>query len=226
MDIIKKAQDEVGTKESPANSNNVKYNTAFYGRPVSGSAYPWCCAFIWWLLSTSGISVPKTALCTSLASYFKSQGQWYTSDPQVGDIVFFKFGTNARWTNHVGIVTAVRGNEIETIEGNTSINSDDNGGKVMARRRSSHIVGYGRPKYTETHETPVEARPTLKRGDKGQAVKAWQLYLLSCGISVGKAGADGDFGRDTENAIRTYQRRKGLPVTGVIDADDWSSVGS
>ena len=26
-----------------------KYNTAFYGREVSGRAYPWCMAFIWWV---------------------------------------------------------------------------------------------------------------------------------------------------------------------------------
>lgn len=227
-EVIDKAAAEVGVKEYPANSNRCKYNREFYGRDVSGSAYPWCCAFIWWLFSSSGISLPKTALCTSLAQWFKDSGQWYTSDPQVGDIVFFKFGTNNRWTNHVGIVTAVRGNEIETIEGNTSINSDDNGGKVMARRRSSNIVGYGRPKYTQVHETPAEptTRPTLKRGDKGAYVKAWQEYLLSCGISCGKAGADGIYGHDTENAVRAYQTRLGLPVTGVIDQDDWISVGS
>ena len=226
-DVINKASAEIGVKEYPANSNRCKYNREFYGRDVSGSAYPWCCAFIWWLLSTSGISVPKTALCTSLAQWFKSQGQWFT-DPQVGDIVFFKFGTNSRWTNHVGIVTAVRGREIETIEGNTSVNSDDNGGTVMARRRSSNIVGYGRPKYTTVHEVAPapDLQPTLKRGSRGDYVKAWQNYLLSCNISVGKAGADGIYGRGTENAVREYQRRLGLPVTGVIDRDDWSSVGS
>jgi GH25 family lysozyme M1 (1,4-beta-N-acetylmuramidase) len=38
---------------------------------------------------------------------------------------------------------------IETIEGNTSISSDDNGGAVMVRQRTSNIVGYGRPDYSE-----------------------------------------------------------------------------
>ena len=37
---------QVGVLESPAGSNKVKYNTAFYGREVSGNAYPWCMAFI------------------------------------------------------------------------------------------------------------------------------------------------------------------------------------
>ena len=39
---------------------------------------------------------------------------------------------------------------IETIEGNTSVSSDDNGGAVMVRQRTSNIVGYGRPAYEET----------------------------------------------------------------------------
>ena len=38
--IISAAREEIGVKESPANSNRVKYNTAYYGRAVSGSAIP------------------------------------------------------------------------------------------------------------------------------------------------------------------------------------------
>ena len=67
--------------------------------------------------------------------------------------------------------------------------------------------------------------PTLKRGDRGTAVMAWQNYLRTCGIDVGKYGADGIFGKDTENAVLVYQLTKNLPATGVIDLDDWNSVG-
>ena len=42
-DILKTALAEVGVTEYPPNSNNVKYNTAYYGHEVSGSAYPWWC---------------------------------------------------------------------------------------------------------------------------------------------------------------------------------------
>ena len=38
--IVSAARAEIGVKESPANSNRVKYNTAYYGRAVSGSAIP------------------------------------------------------------------------------------------------------------------------------------------------------------------------------------------
>ena len=38
--ILEIARSQIGTKESPAKSDNVKYNTAYYGRAVSGGGYP------------------------------------------------------------------------------------------------------------------------------------------------------------------------------------------
>ena len=46
--IVATALSQVGVKESPKNSNNVKYNTWFYGKEVRGSAYPWCMVFVCW----------------------------------------------------------------------------------------------------------------------------------------------------------------------------------
>ena len=157
QDILNTALAEVGVTEYPPNSNNVKYNTAFYGHDVSGSSYPWCCAFVWWCFSQyKPCLVKKTASCQDLAQWFKDNGKW-GSTPHPGDVVFFKFNTNSRWTNHVGIVKEVLdgGVKIKTIEGNTSINSDDNGGAVMERTRSSNIVGYGHPAYSEASDVPV-----------------------------------------------------------------------
>jgi len=149
QDIINKAMGEVGITEYPPNSNNVKYNTAYYGHEVSGSSYPWCCAFVWWVFAQfNPCLVKKTASCQDLGNWFNQQGRWH-SDPQPGDVVFFHFNTNDRWTNHVGIVKDIKGGVIETIEGNTSVSSDDNGGAVMVRQRTSNIVGYGRPDYSE-----------------------------------------------------------------------------
>lgn len=149
QEILDTAMAEVGVTEYPPNSNNVKYNTAYYGKEVSGSAYPWCCVFVWWVFAQyTPCLVKKTASCQDLGNWFNSEGRWF-SEPQIGDVVFFHFNTNERWTNHVGIVKAIKGNIIETIEGNTSISSDDNGGAVMIRQRSANIVGYGRPAYQE-----------------------------------------------------------------------------
>jgi hypothetical protein len=65
--------------------------------------------------------------------------------------------------------------------------------------------------------TPVE--PTtdinLKKGDKGEAVKTMQTMLIACGYSCGSTGADGDFGKNTEAALRAFQKDNGLTVDGI-----------
>lgn len=46
--VVATALAEVGVKESPKNSNRVKYNTWFYGREVRGASYPWCMVYVCW----------------------------------------------------------------------------------------------------------------------------------------------------------------------------------
>ena len=149
--IIDKAKEEIGVHESPPNSNNVKYNTWYYGHPVSGSEYPWCAVFISWLFKAEQGLCPKTASCVNMLAWFE-QKRLLVKSPMAGDIVFFKFPTNNRRTNHVGIVVSVSsdGRTINTIEGNTSVTNQDNGGKVMQRNRYKNIVAYARPRYEGT----------------------------------------------------------------------------
>jgi GH25 family lysozyme M1 (1,4-beta-N-acetylmuramidase) len=162
--IIALAQSQVGTTEYPPNSNNVIYNTAYYGHdvqdgvPTKNDKYPWCAVFVWWCFSQfTPCLVKKTASCMDMGDWFKANGRWGAT-PHVGDVVFFKFSTNNRWTNHVGIVKEVLdgGAKIITIEGNTSQSSDDNGGAVMERTRTSNIVGYGRPQYDDIPVGPKD----------------------------------------------------------------------
>lgn len=149
--IIDKAKEEIGVHESPPNSNNVKYNTWYYGHPVSGAEYPWCAVFISWLFKAEQGLCPKTASCVNMLAWFE-QKRLLVKSPMAGDIVFFKFPTNNRRTNHVGIVVSVSsdGRTINTIEGNTSVTNQDNGGKVMQRNRYKNIVAYARPRYEGT----------------------------------------------------------------------------
>ena len=39
------ARKQIGVSEAPPDSNNVRYNTWYYGREVMGSWYPWCMVF-------------------------------------------------------------------------------------------------------------------------------------------------------------------------------------
>lgn len=215
IDIAKK---ELGTKESPPNSNNVKYNTWFYGHEVSGASYPWCCTFISWLFKAEQGLCKKTASCLELLEWFEQRGQ-LVKTPQAGDIVFFKYKTNNRRTNHVGIVVSVSSNVINTIEGNTSTTSQDNGGCVMQRNRYSNIVAYARPKYNIN--TTIDEKPTLKQGDKGDWVIIAQGKLVVEGYKI---EVDGDFGPKTKAAVIDYQKKHGLTADGIIGPKTWEKL--
>lgn len=65
---------------------------------------------------------------------------------------------------------------------------------------------------------------TLKYGDEGEDVKALQLLLLGNGCSIGKWGADGDFGIATQNAVKEYQRKNGLVADGIAGPATWSKL--
>jgi cell wall-associated NlpC family hydrolase len=67
-------------------------------------------------------------------AYFKKKG-CITNTPKAGDIVFFDWNLDGRY-DHAGIfVKGLDNNYFETIEGNTSINNQSNGGQVMRRKR-------------------------------------------------------------------------------------------
>lgn len=147
--VIDRAKGELGVTEYPPNSNLVKYNDWIYGH--KGVSAPWCAAFVSWLFKPEQGLCKKTASCLEMLEWFEKRGQ-IVKDPQAGDIVFFKYSTNNRRTNHVGLVVSVHDKVINTIEGNTSNTaqgSQDNGGMVAQRNRYSNIVAYARPKYQE-----------------------------------------------------------------------------
>jgi len=66
------------------------------------------------------------------------------------------------------------------------------------------------------------AEPTLKKGAKGQAVKDLQEALEALGLKPG--AVDGVFGRQTEDAVKAFQKLKGLEVDGIAGAITWLNV--
>ena len=55
----------------------------------------------------------------------------------------------------------------------------------------------------------------LRNGSTGSEVKKLQQALIDAGYDVGKSGADGVLGNNTEAAIRKYQKDNGLTVDGI-----------
>jgi peptidoglycan hydrolase-like protein with peptidoglycan-binding domain len=55
----------------------------------------------------------------------------------------------------------------------------------------------------------------LKYGSSGEEVKQLQNALINAGYDVGSSGADGVLGKNTDSAIRQYQKDNGLDVDGI-----------
>ena len=162
-ELLRIATAEIGTKENPAGSNKVKYNTWYYGRAVSGKAYPRCMVFVQWVFDRAGIAVPiKTASCGTLLNAAKSKGQAVKGGYRPGDVVIYDFDGNGS-TDHCGIVEAVNDKLITAIEGNTGSTNNADGGQVQRRTRNvSAVVGAWRPVYREVQTmTTDEAKKII-----------------------------------------------------------------
>jgi len=143
--------------------------------------------------------------------------------------------------NGDGTIQVIEGNTSGTAKGDQR-----NGGMCVEKTRAyvknnkpklmNAIVGWGRPVYAGEENLPLlskvgssdaavkdstpAAKPVakstapksfnpLKVGSKGTGVKNVQTLL--------KLKADGSFGPGTEKAVKEFQAKKQLPVTGIVD---------
>lgn len=104
--------------------------------------------------------------------------------------------------------------------------------KDLAKAKAACPVGYtvfdwnGKAVYTNQPKptTYTLTLPVLRNGDSGESVKALQHLLLANGIKLPKHGADGDFGDETEQGVKEYQHKVGLPEDGVVGNDTMGSL--
>ena len=67
----------------------------------------------------------------------------------------------------------------------------------------------------------MTGRSTLQRGAKGATVEALQQRLLQLGFDLSPFGADGEFGKLTDRAVRAFQRVAGVAVDGIVGPITW-----
>lgn len=133
-DIIKIALAEVGKEDSveaPLDSDNVKYNTWYYGKEIKDGSHSWSGSFISWVMNEAGLvdsgfwqklaSVSKLydhATGSLGFKFYQSNattcfgGNSYTPVP--GDLMFIH--ENETWTQ-VGIITSVETDGWYTVQG-------------------------------------------------------------------------------------------------------------
>jgi len=153
--ILDIAIGEIGVIENPPNSNSVKYNDWIYGKKISGSAYPWCGAFVSWCFYMAGFPIQKAGLkkgfvgCQYAVSNLNKWGRLVTV-PKPEDIVFYDWNGDGKF-DHTGIFEKDLGKGLfSAIEGNTAFGNDSNGGQVMRRadRKYKYSI-FVRPYATE-----------------------------------------------------------------------------
>lgn len=198
-DVALLAATQVGISESPPNSNNVRYNTWYYGREVSGGSYPWCMVFVQWVFAQLGVALPqRTASCGALMRAAQMSGQWVTADYRPGDVVIYDFPGGAA-TDHCGIVESATDSGVVAIEGNTGSGSDADGGQVQRRSRAfSVIVGAVRAKdlAEEVTEEMEDRFNTVASCPKWAQATVDKLVAL--GYLTGSSGKVDDQGRPAD----------------------------
>jgi hypothetical protein len=163
--VIETARADLGYTESPPGSNRTKYGEA-YGM----NGVPWCVEALWFWFNQAGERMAffgggRTASCSTLLMWYQNMEQTVpVSEVQVGDIALLNF--NGKGTaDHCGLVTIVdrvavtrKLLQVQTIEGNTSVNgSQDNGGMVAEKTRyPGNIVAVCRPQYKADDPQPVD----------------------------------------------------------------------
>ena len=145
LKIIEAATTAVGYIESPANSNNTKFGKWF---GLNGVA--WCGIFVSWCYAQAGLELGNLGFlkgfagCQSAVAYF-TKNKMLTENPLPGDIVFFDWNGDGRY-DHTGLyVKKLNETQFETIEGNTSLTNQSNGGSVMRRTRNTRNVLFVHP---------------------------------------------------------------------------------
>lgn len=226
-EFVEIAKSQIGIKES--NTNNVKYNTWYYGHAVNGtpgtSEYAWCVTFECWCAYMVGILntlIPKCNNVGILRGWYNARGLYHFKDsytPKKGDLIIFR---NA---SHTGIVERTEGGRIWTIEGNSKDKVSNNNYSL----KDSYIQGYCQVKFNDntTVKTYSGTFPTLpSRGyfkfnpktpkvyyDRGTQVIYLQKFLnwaVNAGLLV-----DGVLGLNTYNAIKIFQKKVGFTGSAI-----------
>ena len=76
---------------------------------------------------------------------------------------------------------------------------------------------------SELYESET-VKQTLRKGSKGDAVRELQTMLLKLGYDLGPCGIDGDFGKATEAAVRSFQSDHRLAVDGICGKNTWAEL--
>ena len=248
--LLEVIQKEVGTIEGPKD-NETKYGAWSKSNflPWCGSFVNWSAMTAGIKIPNTVYTPAGVDGFKKLKKWLPVKG----NKPEAGWVVYFDF-PGGRDIDHVGWILKDNGDgTCITIEGNTTADgkkgSQSNGGECVKKVRAYgpnkkglpvFIAGYGVVDYPDADVAPVktleekkialaevaksqgvEVAPVklfkpFKKGSKGQGVKNIQTAL--------KLTVDGEYGTATESAVKAFQKKASLPVTGIVDEETWRRI--
>ena len=256
-EIVAIALAQVGYKEKASNANLDSStgnagsgNWTKYARDLAAAGYyngnkngyAWCDVFVdWCFFKAYGKAEGQRiqcqtgtlgAACPYSAQYYKNKGR-LDSTPRVGDQIFFQQNGNIV---HTGLVVAVTGSSVTTVEGN----SGDMVKKNTYSRSSSYISCYGHPLYDEVDEVdPAVVSDVnygselsvklnvLSKGSKGPQVKTIQRIIYARGINK-NISVDGEFGAVTKAGVVALQKQlfpsNSAEWDGEVGSKTWTAI--
>lgn len=191
----------------------------------------WCATFVSACAIKIGYMdiIPIECGCHDMIALAQKMGIWVEDDayrPLPGDIIMYDWqdsgvGDNQGNPDHVGIVELVSGSTITVIEGNYQDAVTRRYIKVDAR----NIRGYIVPQFDEEEpeQSPTVYGPVsmIRKGSKGDAVKALQVGLNTWGCDL---ETDGDFGELTRAALVSFQKTQGIEADGISGPQTWLKI--
>ena len=158
---------------------------------------PWCATWVSAVLIKARVKLNYECSCNELIKLNKDI--WVEDDnymPKIGDLVVYDWqdtgvGDNKGSADHIGIVLKIKNNSFLVIERNKNNTVDY---RVILRNRK-YIRGFITPRYEEKK---------YSRGDVNDDIKIIQAYLKGLGLYKDKI--DGSFGKNTEAAVKTWNK--------------------
>lgn len=168
-----------------------------------------CRGFTDWCLNQVGIDISGEGATSQWNTAYNWQKRG-TINEMPADTLVCLFVQKGQKMEHTGL-----GYNNETVECSSGVQ--------YFGKRNKKWTHYAIPAGIEC-DVPINTRPILRKGDKGEAVIELQRLLIERGYNVGKTGADGKFGKNTEAAVKAFQQSAGIAVDGVCGPATWDAL--
>lgn len=145
----------------------------------------------------------------------------YESDEQ-GVIGYFEFISASRYANLKECITYKQFAEFLKVDGYATSSS-------YVKTLCDTVTKYDLTKWDSSEDVPlhIQKRRVLKfvlPMMTGSDVVYIQRILIKLGYDLGKTGADGKFGKRTEEAVKQFQSERGLVVDGIVGVKTWTML--